>query len=68
MAWIYSFTDSCGKQREERMTGELQADEMKRTKLQLIFHAQVTEFREEWKALSSKNSLPSNSKLIGLQP
>ena len=28
----------------------------------------MTEFREEWKALSGKKSLPSNSKLIGLQP
>ena len=28
----------------------------------------MTEFREEWKALSSRKSLPGNSKLLGLQP
>ena len=47
MAWIYRLTDNCGKQREERMAGELQAGEMKRTELQLIVHAQMTEFRGE---------------------
>ena len=55
MAWIYQFTDNCGKQREERMTGELQADEMKRTELQLILHAQMTEFRRSGKHCQVKN-------------
>ena len=68
MAWVNRFIDNCGKQNEDRTSGELQADELKRAELQLIQHAQMTEFREEWKALSSRKSLPRNSKLLGLQP
>ena len=68
MAWVNRYIDNCGKQKEDRTSGELQADELKRAELQLIQHAQMTEFREEWKALSSRKSFPGNSKLLGLQP
>ena len=68
MAWINRFIDNCGKQKVNRTTGELQADELKRAERQLIQHAQMTEFAEEWKALFSRKPLPGNSKLLGLQP
>ena len=68
MAWVNRFIDNCGKQNEDRTSGELQADELKSAELQLIQHAQMTEFWEEWKALSSRKSLPGNRKLLGLQP
>ena len=41
---------------------------MKNAEIQLVRHAQSTEFQEEWKALSRGSSLPANSKLQGLQP
>ena len=53
MAWVNRFIDNCGKQNKYRTSGELQADELKRAELQFIQHAQMTEFQEEWKALSS---------------
>ena len=67
MAWVNRFIDNCGKQNDDRTSGELQADELKRAELQLIQHAQMTEFQEEWKALSSRKTLPGNSKLVGLR-
>ena len=68
MAWINRFIDNCGKQRIARPPKELRTDEIKRADRQLIRHAQMTEFTEEWKALTSRKPLPSNSKLLGLQP
>ena len=68
MAWINRFIDNCGKQKIDRTPGELRADEIKRAERQLIRHAQLTEFTEEWKAMTSHKPLPSNSKLLGLQP
>ena len=50
------------------MSGELLADEVMRAETQLIQYAQHTKFREEWKALIRGKPLPSNSKLLGLQP
>ena len=59
------FVDNCRKQKEYRTSGELLSDELKRAEVQLI---RRTQFTEEWKALSRGKPLPSNSKLLGLQP
>ena len=68
LAWANRFVDNCRKQKEYRTSGKLLSDELKRAEVQLIRHTQFTEFTEESKALSRRKTLPSNSKLLGLQP
>ena len=68
LAWINRFVDNSRKQKENRTSGELLSDELKRAEVQIIHHTQVTEFTDEWKALSRGKTLPSSSKLLGLQP
>ena len=68
MAWVNRFVSNCRSEKGNRLFGELLADEVMRAETQLIQHAQYTEFREEWKALIRGKPLPSNSKLLGLQP
>ena len=68
LAWVNRFVDNSRKQNEDRIFGELLSDELKRAEIQLIHHPQVTEFTDEWKALCRGKPLPSNSKLLGLQP
>ena len=63
-----SFYTELPKTNTERTYGELLADELKNAEIQLVRHAQSTEFQLEWKALSRGSSLPANSKLQGLQP
>ena len=68
LAWINRFVDKSRKKKENRTSGELLSDELKRAEVQIIHHAQVTEFTDEWKALSRGKPLPSSSKMLGLQP
>ena len=68
LAWVNRFVVNCKKQTEYRSSGELLRDELKRAEFQIIHYTQVTEFKDEWKALSRGKPLPSNSKLLGLQP
>ena len=68
LARIKRFVDNDGKQKKNRTSGERLSDELKRAKVQIIHHTQVTEFTDEWKALSRGKTLPSSSKLLGLQP
>ena len=68
LAWINRFTDNCQKQKKSRIFGEIMSDELQRAEVQIIHHAQVTEFTEEWKALSRGKPLSANSKLLGLRP
>ncbi|MCG8034838.1 MAG: DUF1759 domain-containing protein, partial [Candidatus Thiodiazotropha taylori] len=68
LAWVNRFVDNSRKQIEYRASGELQSGELTRAEVQLIQHAQVTEFTEEYKSLSRGKPLPTNSKLLGLQP
>ena len=68
LAWVNRFVDNCKKQKENRTSGELLSDEVKRAQVQIIHFTQVTEFNDEWKALCRGKTLPSNSKLLGLQP
>ena len=67
LAWIKRFVDNGRKQKENRTSGELLSDKLKRAKVQIIHHTQVTEFTDEWKALSRGKTLPSKSRLLGLQ-
>lgn len=68
LAWVNRFISNCAKRKEHRTSGELISDELKQAEIQLLHYTQVTEFREEWKSLSRRKPLPSNSKLLGLQP
>lgn len=68
LAWINRFVDNSRKQKENRTSGELLSDEMKRAEVQHIHYTQVTEFTDEWKALSRGKPLQSSSKLLGLHP
>ena len=68
LTWVNPFVVNCKKRTEYRTSGELLRDELKRAEFQIIHYTQVTEFNDEWKALSHGKPLPSNSKLLGLQP
>ena len=68
LAWINRFVDNGRKQKENRTSGELLSEELKRAEVQIIHHTQVIEFTDEWKALSCGKTLPSSSKLLGFQP
>ena len=68
LAWINRFVDNGRKQKENRTSGELLSEELKRAEVQIIHHTQVIEFTDEWKALSCRKTLPSSSKLLGFQP
>ena len=50
------------------MTGELTADELKRSEVELVRQTQQSEFQDEYKALVNGRPLPSNSKLLSLKP
>ena len=68
LAWINRFIGNDRKQKENRTSGELLSEELKRAEVQIIHHTQVIEFTDEWKALSCGKTLPSSSKLLGFQP
>ena len=65
LAWVNRIVDNCRKQKEYRTSWELLSDELKRAEVQLI---RRTQFSKEWKAFCRGKPLPSNSKLLGLQP
>ena len=48
LAWINRFIDNSRKQKENRTSGELLSDELKRAEVQIIHHTHVTEFTDEW--------------------
>ena len=50
------------------MTGELTANELKRSEVELFRRTQQSEFQDEYKALVNRRPLPSNSKLLSLKP
>ena len=68
LAWVNPFIENCMMDVAVRMTGELIADELKRSEIQLVRQAQQSEFQDEWKALVNGRSLSSNSKLLALKP
>lgn len=64
-AWVYRFVSNC---RGETLTGPLSPDELHDSKCRLIRHAQVDSFQQEIKAVAKQKKLPSNSKLLALNP
>ena len=68
VAWVNRFIEHCKRDMAVRMTGELIADELKRSEIQLVRQAQQSEFQDEWKALDNGRSFSSNSKLLALKP
>ena len=67
-SWINRFIQNCPKPKIDITSRELLADELKRAEIQLVRHAQSTEFWDEWTALSRGRSLLAHTKLLGLQP
>ena len=68
LAWINRFVNNSRKRKENRTSSELLSDELQQAEVQIIHYTQVTEFADEWKALSCGKPLPPSSKLLGLQP
>ena len=68
MAWVNRFNENCKRNAALRMTGELTADELKRSEVELVRRTQQSEFQDEYKALVNRRPLPSNSKLLSLKP
>ena len=68
VAWIDRFIEKCKRDAAIRMTGELTADELKRSEVELVRRTQQSEFQDEYKALVNRRPLPSNSKLLSLKP
>ena len=67
-AWVNRFIENSQKSKGERTYGKLSADELNRAEIQLIKETQCFYFREEWQSLSCGRPLPSNCKLLSLQP
>ena len=55
------------KKKVNRTSGEL-SDKLKQAEVHIIHCTQITEFSDEWKALSCGKPLPLSSQLLGLQP
>ena len=66
-SWINRFIQNSQMQNADRTSGELLADELKKTEIQLVRYAQIVEFQEEWTALSRGRSLPAHGKHLHLQ-
>ena len=67
-AWIDRFIENCQKPKSDRITGGLSAEELYQAEIKLIKETQRSHFPEEWHSIMRGQKLPSNSKLLGLQP
>ena len=67
-AWIDRFIENCQKPKSDRITGDLSAEELYQAEIKLIKETQRSHFPEEWHSIMRGQKLPSNSKLLGLQP
>ena len=67
-SWVYRFIDNCRNPVEQRATGELTHDELKRTEEQIISEAQHDAFTEEIKALVCGKGLPKKSSILTYTP
>ena len=67
-SWVYRFIDNCRKPVEQRTTGQLTPDELKRTGEGIIKKAQYDAFTEEIKALVSGKELPKKSSILTFTP
>ena len=64
-AWVRRFIDNCRSPNRER--GELKAEEIEDTAIQVIRGAQRKAFPDEYLALQRQRELPKKSKLLGIQ-
>lgn len=67
-AWVYRFLTNCRKTELDRVTGELNKEEIADSEANLIKTAQQRCFPDEYEALRKNKELPKSSKIIGLQP
>lgn len=67
-AWVIRFIENCKSKKDERITGALTATEIEDRMKDIIKETQREYFSDEFKSLSQKKPLPSNSKLIKLNP
>ena len=65
-AWVTRFINNCSSQCKE--SGELSAEEIELSTLQLIKEAQFMEFGDELTALSQKRTVAKNSPISALTP
>ena len=67
-SWVSRFIDNCRKSIEQRATGEVTRDELKRTEEKVISEAQNDAFSEDIKALASGKELPRKSYILPFTP
>ena len=67
-SWVSRFIDNYRKSIEQRDTGELTRDELKRTEEKIISEAQNDAFSEEIKALANEKELPRKSSILPFTP
>ncbi|XP_046329965.2 uncharacterized protein LOC124113582 [Haliotis rufescens] len=67
-AWVYRFLNNCVAQNHQRISGELTAEEIETAQFKIIAQVQREEFPAEYSCLEKRKPLPTNSKLLGLQP
>ncbi|XP_067036333.1 uncharacterized protein [Acropora muricata] len=67
-SWVSRFIDNCRKSIEQRATGEITREELKRTEEKVISEAQNDAFSEDIKALASGKKLPRKSSILPSTP
>ena len=67
-AWVSRFLDNCCLSKEQRITGELTADEIRNAENQIIAQAQQQAFPDEYRMLAQGKNLPHSSRLLQLRP
>ena len=67
-SWVYRFIDNCRNPVEQRATGELTQDELKRAEEQIINEAQHDAFTEEMNALVCGKGNPEKSSILTYTP
>ena len=67
-SWVKRFIKNCTVPNEQRTMGELTANELTETELEIIQEAQREEYREEIIALTARKELCTRSHLLPLTP
>ena len=65
-SWVKRFIKNCRAPNEQRIKGELTANELADTELDIIKEAQREEFKEEIIALTARKELSKRSHLLPL--
>lgn len=67
-SWVQRFINNCRKPVEQRATGELTPDELKRMEQGIIIEAQHDTITPKIKALDSGKELPKKSSILTFTP